>query len=149
MLEGEKVPEASNLGATLPNDLAVKKTCRIIHAGDTGMHSKQGLWQEGGISTETCNAEKLSMHLVTFGPGESAMPHLHEGHETAIYLIEGEVGMLYGSDLQDYLVVRAGDFLYIPAGMPHQPINISCTKRAVAVVARTDPNEQESVVVLS
>lgn len=45
-------------------------------------------------------------------------------------------------------MLRAGDFVYIPAGVPHLPGNPSATEPAVAVVARTDPNEQESVVLL-
>jgi uncharacterized RmlC-like cupin family protein len=42
----------------------------------------------------------------------------------------------------------AGDFVYIPAGMPHLPYNSSQTETCTAVVARTDPDEQESVVLL-
>ena len=37
--------------------------------------------------------------------------------------------------------------VYIPAGVPHLPANVS-DKPCVAVIARTDPNEQESVVLL-
>lgn len=44
--------------------------------------------------------------------------------------------------------MRAGDFLYIPANMPHHPYNPSPTGDCVAIIARTDPNEQESVVLL-
>ena len=36
---------------------------------------------------------------------------------------------------------------YIPAGMPHLPANVT-NAPASAVIARTDPNEQESVVLL-
>lgn len=43
---------------------------------------------------------------------------------------------------------RAGEMVYIPAGVPHLPINASADEPVVCVVARTDPNEQESVVVL-
>jgi uncharacterized RmlC-like cupin family protein len=32
--------------------------------------------------------------------------------------------------------------------MPHLPYNPSTTEDAVAIIARTDPNEQESVVLL-
>lgn len=41
-----------------------------------------------------------------------------------------------------------GDFMYIPPGVPHVPVNASAAEPARAVVARTDPNEQESVVLL-
>ena len=44
------------------------------------------------------------------------------------------------------MINQAGDFLYIPPNVPHQPFNLSKTDWAEAIVARTDPNEQESVV---
>ena len=43
--------------------------------------------------------------------------------------------------------MQAGEYLYIPAGMPHLPYNPYPTE-AVAIIARTDPNEQESVRLL-
>jgi uncharacterized RmlC-like cupin family protein len=45
------------------------------------------------------------------------------------------------------MLTKAGDLAYIPAGVPHLPINLS-DKPTSAVIARTDPNEQESVVLL-
>ena len=53
-----------------------------------------------------------------------------------------------GERLQHHLIARAGDFLYIPANMPHLPYNLSDAESCVAVIARTDPNEQESVILL-
>jgi len=44
--------------------------------------------------------------------------------------------------------INPGDFLYNPADMPHLPYNHSATETSVAHNARTDPNEQESVVLL-
>jgi uncharacterized RmlC-like cupin family protein len=72
---------------------------------------------------------------------------MHESHETAIYVLEGEAVALYGDRLQHHVVTKAGDLFYIPAGVPHLPINLS-SKPISAVIARTDPNEQESVVLL-
>jgi uncharacterized RmlC-like cupin family protein len=48
----------------------------------------------------------------------------------------------------EQLDVRAGQFLFIPAGMSHLPFNPSDSEACVAVLARTDPNDQESVVLL-
>ena len=53
----------------------------------------------------------------------------------------------YGPGLAKRSELRAGDFLYVPPGTPHLPVNRSASPM-VAVVARTDPAEQESVVVL-
>jgi uncharacterized RmlC-like cupin family protein len=36
--------------------------------------------------------------------------------------------------------------LVIAADVPHQPVNLSTTDAAMAIVARNDPNEQESVI---
>ena len=48
---------------------------------------------------------------------------------------------------ENLVVVHAGDLFYIPAGVPHLPANLS-SEPASAIIARTDPNEQESVVLL-
>jgi uncharacterized RmlC-like cupin family protein len=56
--------------------------------------------------------------------------------------------MWWGEGLAHHARVDAGDFVYIPAGVPHLPANRSATVPMTAVVARTDPNEQESVVLL-
>ncbi len=87
------------------------------------------------------------MHLLTIPPGGRAKAHMHANHETAIYVLEGEAIALYGDRLQYHAVTKAGDLFYIPAGVPHLPINLS-DKPISAVIARTDPNEQESVMLL-
>jgi uncharacterized RmlC-like cupin family protein len=121
-------------------------TCRIIRPQDT-FAGKQALKYGAGISAESTGATGICMHLLTIQPGQRARAHLHEAHETAIYVLEGEAKMWYGASLSQHLTVRRGELLYIPAGMPHLPYNdgdVPCT----AVLARTDPNEQESVVLL-
>ncbi len=122
-------------------------TCAVVRVGES-YDGKQGLSYFAGISAETVGATGLCMHLVTFPPGARARAHLHQAHETAIYVLSGESEMWFGEGLRERLTVRAGEFLYIPAGMPHLPANASATEPCVAVLARTDPNEQESVVLL-
>jgi uncharacterized RmlC-like cupin family protein len=56
------------------------------------------------------------------------------------------VETLYGPGLRERVVVRTSDFLYIAADVPHQPINLSASQTARAIVARNTPREQESVV---
>jgi uncharacterized RmlC-like cupin family protein len=122
------------------------KSCRLVHGGE-GFHGKQGLDYFAGISAESAGSQGLCMHLVTIPPGASAKPHYHEAHESAIYVLEGEAEMRHGTKLDQTMRMRAGDFIYIPAGVPHQPYNP--TDRPVrAVISRTDPKEQESVVLV-
>jgi uncharacterized RmlC-like cupin family protein len=112
------------------------------------MVGKQGTTSRLGISAETTGAQHLCMHLLSIPPGGHARPHLHDAHETALYIVSGESITWYGEGLRDRVVTRAGDYLYIPAGTPHLPANLSLTEPCVALAARTDANDQESVVLL-
>jgi len=122
------------------------KDCKIIRS-TAGFRGKQGLDYFLGISAESAGSAGLCMHLVEIPPGASAKPHYHERHETAIYVLEGRAEMRHGMALEHVDSMSAGDFVYIPAGVPHQPYNPT-DKPVRAVVARTDPKEQESVVLL-
>src|SRR5947209_8327661 len=121
--------------------------CRVIRPGDQ-VRGKQGLEYNVGISAESCGSRALHMQLVTIPPGGRAFAHKHEAHETAIYALRGVSSVWYGERLEQHAVVAPGQFFYIPAGVPHLPYNPSTTEEVVAVIARTDPNEQESVVLL-
>jgi uncharacterized RmlC-like cupin family protein len=123
-----------------------KVTCQIVRPQST-YDGKQGFSYFEGISAQNVGSRAICMHLLSIPPGGRAKAHLHENHETAIYVLKGEAHMWYGENLSEHLIVRAGEFLYIPAGVPHLPANLSDSE-AVAVIARTDPNEQESVVLL-
>jgi uncharacterized RmlC-like cupin family protein len=127
-------------------DTSSKPTCRLVKPGHT-YEGKQGLSYFEGIAAETVGAKGICMHVLTMPPGARAKAHLHENHETAIYMLSGQAHTWFGERLENHVVVHAGELFYIPAGMPHLPANLShapCT----AIIARTDPNEQESVVLL-
>ncbi|MBF6594837.1 MAG: cupin domain-containing protein [Thermaceae bacterium] len=124
-----------------------KPTCRVI-SSNSSYHGKQGFDYGAAISAQSVGASHICMHPLTIPPGGRAKAHLHQNHETAVYVLSGEVGMWFGETLGEHLSIKAGDFLYIPAGMPHLPYNSSPTQPATAILARTDPHEQESVVLL-
>ncbi|MEU5693572.1 cupin domain-containing protein [Actinosynnema sp. NPDC020468] len=119
----------------------------VVPSGQT-YEGKQGHAFFAGISTETAGSRGLCMHLVRIPPGARDNPHRHDGHESAIYVISGVAEGRYGADLAKRVTANPGDFVYIPAGVPHQAINPSTTEHLVAIIARTDPHEQESVVLL-
>jgi uncharacterized RmlC-like cupin family protein len=100
-----------------------------------------------GISGKTAGATGISMNVVIIPPSAKAEPHFHNGYETAIYLLKGNVQTFYGKDLSKSVINQQGDFIFIPDGVPHQPVNLSSTEEAIALVSRNDPNEQESVQV--
>jgi len=123
------------------------QSCRLVQAGQT-FTGKQNLQYNVGISAETVGAKGIHMQFVTIPPGARAKAHKHETHETAIYALTGESGVWHGERLEHHTIVKPGDFFYIPADVPHLPYNPSLTDPVVALIARTDPNEQESVVLL-
>lgn len=118
--------------------------CKIVRDQAT-FQGLQGLSYFQGVSHESTGSTGVCMHLVDLPPGARANAHYHEAHETAIYMLEGKADMLYGPELEHRATVTQGDFLYIPAGVPHLPFN-PYSEPSRAVLARTDPNEQESVV---
>jgi uncharacterized RmlC-like cupin family protein len=121
--------------------------CAVLRAG-TPFIGKQGFSYAPAVSAETVRASAIHMQLLTMPPGGRAKAHKHESHETALYVLSGEGGMYYGERLEHHLVSRPGDFVYIPANVPHLPYNMSQTEPCTAVISRTDSNEQESVVLL-
>jgi uncharacterized RmlC-like cupin family protein len=99
-----------------------------------------------GISATTTGSTGISMNLAIIPPGGTAEPHSHANYETAIYLLQGRVETRYGRGLKQTKIAEAGDFIFVPPGVPHQPRNLSADEPAYALIARNDPNEQENVV---
>jgi uncharacterized RmlC-like cupin family protein len=108
--------------------------------------SKQELPIFPGISDKTAGATGLSLLKVVIPPGATAKAHVHKGYESAVYLIQGRVETRFGDGLRKSVVNEAGDFIFIPADVPHQPRNLSETEPAIAIVARNAPDEQEHVI---
>jgi uncharacterized RmlC-like cupin family protein len=120
---------------------------KVITVRPQGTHlTKQQLPNFEGICASTAGAQHICMHLVIIPPGGEAAPHFHNGYETALYIIQGRAETRYGPNLEYSSINQAGDFLFIPPNVPHQPVNLSDIEQVIAVVARNDPNEQESVV---
>lgn len=123
-----------------------RRSCRRIVPGAT-YAGKQGFRYFEGIARESTGSEAICMHLLTIPPGGRAKAHKHDNHETAIYVLAGTAVMYWGERLEHRMETGEGDIVYIPANVPHLPMNLS-DRPVTAVVARTDPNEQESVTLL-
>ena len=137
----ERALRTPQMAITAPGDVV------IVRAAGS-YEGKQGMNLATGVSSRSAGARGLCLHLVTIPPGTRGVPHIHDGHESAIYTVSGETEVWHGPGLAQRSVVRAGDFMYVPPGTPHLPVNRSDVM-TVAVVARTDPQEQESVVTMS
>ena len=120
------------------------KQCVLVQAGQPA-EGRTGVTYAPGISASSAGARGLCLQLASLPPAARARAHQHDEHESAAYVIEGEMVMWFGERLDQQLVARPGDFVYIPSGVPHLVMNGSDIEPAVAVLARTDANEQEDV----
>jgi len=121
--------------------------CVLVRPGDVA-EGVTGVSYAAGVSAATAGSRGLCLEVATLPPGAVGRAHLHAEHESAAYVLDGEFVLWFGDQLQESVVARRGDFVYIPAGLPHLPANGSSTEPAVAVLARTDAREEESVVPL-
>jgi uncharacterized RmlC-like cupin family protein len=99
-----------------------------------------------GLSAKNVGATKLSMNVATIPPGGVAYAHIHVGFELMLYILEGRVRHEYGPGCKKVVDNRAGDFIYIEPGVPHEVFNLSDTEPVVAVVARSDASEWQNIV---
>lgn len=121
---------------------------RFVVRGSEPYTSEQGTRYAPGISTETSGARSLFVGLVTLPAGERTKAHIHEKHESAHYMLSGEeVELWTGPRLEQCDVARPGDYLFIPAGLPHVAVNRGATP-AVFVAARNEPAARESVLMV-
>lgn len=119
----------------------------VVKARD-GVDKPQGFTYFHGVSTEAVGAQRLAMHLGVLPPGMVGPAHTHAEHESAIYVLEGEALVRWGTRLEHETRAAAGDFVFVPAGMPHQAVNPSASEPCRTVIARTDPSEREAAVLL-
>ena len=121
--------------------------CVVVRAGDA-VEGQTGVTYAPGVSAASAGATALCLEVASLPPGARAHAHLHEGHESAAYVVGGVITLWFGERLERSVTARAGEFLFIPPGVAHLPVNASESEPAVAVLARTDPHENESAVPL-
>src|SRR4030095_9146982 len=92
--------------------------------GSAGYRAEQGSDYEPGVSAETVGSKSLWLGMITLPPGKRTRAHVHEHHETALYMLSGdEMELWTGNQLQYRDVVRPGDYIFIPANMLHVAVN--------------------------
>jgi uncharacterized RmlC-like cupin family protein len=116
----------------------------IVKAG-TRYRSEQGSDYDPGVSLETVGSKVLFLGVVTLPPGARTRAHVHEHHETALYVLSGEIELWTGDQLQYRETASPGDFIYIPANVLHVGVN-RADQPAVFIGTRNEPTAQESLV---
>ena len=118
----------------------------FVIRGGGNVRSWNGIQYRTGLSAKNVNARQLSMNVATIPPGGVAAAHIHVDFEVMLYILEGRVRHEYGPALECAVENRAGDFIFIEPGVPHEVFNLSDTEPVVAVVARSDASEWEHII---
>jgi uncharacterized RmlC-like cupin family protein len=93
-----------------------------------------------GVSERLTGATGIHLAIATIPPGCSSSPHHHVNCESAIYVVKGQGRFIIGEDLETELPIGPGDFIYVPSGAVHQPVNDS-QELMELIVARNAPVE--------
>ena len=99
-----------------------------------------------GMSGKNVGTQHLSVNLATVPPGGIAYAHIHDGFEVILYILEGRVRHIYGDGLAKTVENKAGDFIYIKPGVPHEVYNLSDTEPVVALVSRSAADEWDRII---
>ncbi len=125
--------------------VATPRKASVVKSG-AGYRAEQGSDYEPGVSAETVGSKSLWLGMITLPPGKRTRAHVHERHETALYMLSGDEMELWTGDHLEYRdIVRPGDYIFIPANMLHVAVNRS-VQPAVFVGSRNEATAQESVV---
>jgi uncharacterized RmlC-like cupin family protein len=115
--------------------------CRVYRRGER-YEGAQGMTYFEGLS-----GSGICMVVLELPPGGRSRAHLHRGIESAGYVIEGELEMLWGERLERSDRVVAGELAYIPADVPHLVRNPTDAVTR-ALVAHTAASDQEGIELL-
>src|SRR3954468_2202194 len=103
--------------------LATAQRGMVVKAGPE-QRVKQGADYQPGVSAETVGSQVIWLGLMTLPPGARTKAHIHEHHETALYMMSGGALELWtGDELERCDNVKPGDFIYIPANVLHVAVN--------------------------
>jgi uncharacterized RmlC-like cupin family protein len=136
----------SNSSATVVKSAATTSRRGMVVKAAPEHRVQQGSDYRAGVSAETTGSQVIWLGLMALPPGGRTKAHVHEHHETALYMMSGDALELWtGDELEHCEAVRPGDFVYIPANVLHVAVNRGATT-AVFIGSRNEATARESMV---
>lgn len=124
-----------------PTDTAFSEgvSITIVHPSEFSTETSQTSGSLRLAAISGALSENSGMWAGTFvvEPGARTGIHHHGRQHTIVYILEGESEVRWGARGEHSAIVRAGDFLHVPAWLPHQEINPSATQAFRWVVVRS------------
>jgi uncharacterized RmlC-like cupin family protein len=99
-----------------------------------GSRRQAAICPQNGISSQIWGGTFL------VEPGVRTGIHHHGEQDTIVYVLDGESLVQWGECGEHQATARAGDFLHVPAWLPHMEINPSSTQPFRWIVIRSTPN---------
>ena len=119
-----------------------QRECRIVRLQEREVEvASGGMTRVAGVSERLGGAKGIHLAVSTIPPGCAATPHHHVNCESAIYVVKGRGRFVTGSRLDRSDEIGPGDFIYVPPGAVHQPVNGSASETMELIVARNAPVE--------
>ena len=116
--------------------------CKVIKSDGLEVEISSGsMTRLAGVSQGLVGAEGIHLAVANIPPGCASSPHHHVNCESAIYVSKGSGRFLTGPQLETTLNIEEGDFIYVPQGSVHQPVNDSLSDPLELIVARNTPVE--------
>ena len=103
-----------------------------------------GMRRLAAISGPLVGSESLLAGIMLAEPNTASSVHHHGPLETVVYVLAGQSKVRWGRRLEHEVDLEPGDFVLIPAFVPHQEINPTGDQTSQWVVVRSGP---EAVVV--
>ena len=81
---------------------------------------------KGGISRRLITGERMMIAHIHFQQGDDVPRHSHD-NEQITYVLEGALHFWLGAHGEREVIVRAGEVLVIPSGLPHRALALAPT----------------------
>lgn len=115
---------------------------QVTRAGaeDTDTTSSGDCIRVSGVGPQHTEASRIWFGQVSNKPGYRSLPHHHGEAETGGYVLRGHGRIYFGADYQEWIDMKAGDWVFVPPMMPHVEANMSITDELIWLTARTPDN---------
>ncbi len=114
---------------------------RIVHPAefDTATAQTPGSERRAAVSPQLGIPSSLWGGLFVVEPGARTGIHHHGEQQTIAYVLSGVCLVRWGANGEHSASARAGDFIHVPAFLPHMEINPSDIEPFRWVVVRSTP----------
>jgi uncharacterized RmlC-like cupin family protein len=108
-----------------------------------------GLNRYMGVTASNVGSKQLSMNRIVLPPGARGPRNMHRNAEKVIMVLQGPFTTLMGEKGEKTIILKTGDFLYIPGNAWHQWVNPGKSHTSIIVEARADANDLSNVQVIA